>query len=209
MRLGFKKDESVYFFLFTVISIVPFWLVKYVPSLDGPTHLYNARIITELLKGDAYISQFFALNPVIVGNSTAHFTMAFLMFIFPAWLAEKLLLSSYIIGLALSFRYFAKSVNPSGSLLYLIIFPLGFNSLFLMGYYNFCIAFIPFFLVLGYIKRHENHLGIKEILWIALLFLGIYISHAVVFVFTGLVIMLQMTILTGFSNGSATHDDLG
>jgi len=194
MKPGFRKDELVYFILFAIVSVIPFWLVKYVPSLDGPQHLYNARLITELLKGNSFISQYFTLNPVIVGNSTAHFSMAFLMFICPPWLAEKIVLTLYILGLGLSFRYFIRSIDRSGSLIYLIIFPLGFNSLFLMGYYNFCIAFIPFFLSLGFIKRNELHPGIWEFFWLALLFIGIYVSHAVVFVFTGLIIFIQMMV---------------
>jgi hypothetical protein len=192
MKLKCQKDELIWFLLFAAVSIIPFWLVKFVPSLDGPSHLYNARLINEILTGDSFITQFYRINPIVVGNATAHYTMALLMFIFPAWLSEKILLTLYIIGLALSFRYFIKSLDNSGSLLYLIIFPFGFHSLFLFGYYNFSIAFIPLFMTLGYLNRNEGHFGIRQFIWITVLLLLIYLSHAVVFVFAGLIIFLQL-----------------
>lgn len=194
MKLKFKRDEAIWFLLFLAVSLIPFWLVKYIPSLDGPTHLHNARLIHEILKADPLITQYYSLNPVLVGNSTAHYTMALLMFIFPAWLSEKFLLTFYIIGLVFSFRYFVRSSDRSGSLLYLVIIPFGFHSLFLFGYYNFSLAFIPLFFTLGFIKRKEGQWGVKEFILLILLFLAIYISHAVVFVFAGLILFIQMII---------------
>ena len=190
-RLGFKKNELIFFLIISIISILPFFLVKYVPSLDGPQHLYTARLIVELIKGNGFISQFFTFNPIIVGNLSSLYLIAILMLVFPAWLAEKLFLTLYIFGLALSFRYFIRSVLKTDSLLYLLIFPFAFTQLFMMGFYNFSVAFIPFFLALGYLKKHET-LGIREAICLAVLGLFIYVSHAIVFAFFGMIVFLQM-----------------
>jgi hypothetical protein len=184
--------ELYLFLAFSIVSILPFILVKYVPSLDGPQHLYTARLIAELLQGDELITRFFMLNPVIVGNLGSQYILAFLLFAFPAWLAEKIFVSFFIIGLALSFRYFIRSMAKPGTLLYLLIFPFAFTSLFMLGYYNFSLAFIPFFLCLGYTIRHEKRPGIKEILMMVTLILLIYLTHAIVFMFFILIIILQM-----------------
>ncbi len=197
-RIGYKKVELFFFLAFSLISIIPLCLVKYIPSLDGPQHLYTARLIAELIKGNEYISQFYRFNPIMVGNMSSLYIMGFLMLVFPAWLAEKIFLSLYIIGLALSFRYFIRSVQKTDSLLYLLIFPFAFTSLFMLGYYNFCVAFIPFFFALGYLKKNESGLGIRQAVILAVFCLLIYLSHAVVFVFFGMIIFLQMVFDLGY-----------
>lgn len=176
--------------LFIIAAILPFLLVRYVPSLDGPQHLYNARLTAELIKGNEFIAQFFRFNPVLIGNLSAIYIMAVLMLIFPAFIAEKILLVCYVIGLVIAFRYFLRSMTKSVPVTCLLILPLGFNSLFMLGYYNFCLAFIPFFFALGFLRRHERRIGLKEFVWLAILGLVIYLTHAIVFVFYGAVIML-------------------
>lgn len=184
--------ESMLFGLFLVGSIIPFFLVRYVASLDGPQHLHNARLIVELIKGNEYLAEYFSFNPVIVGNLSSLYILAALLFIFPAWLAEKIFLSLSIIGLALSFRYFIRSMQKPASNLYLLIFPFGFTSLFMMGYYNFSLAFIPFFLSLGYIRKHGASMDLRKLVILFLLILLIYLSHALVVAFFGFIIALHM-----------------
>ncbi len=188
----FKNIELYFFLIFSIVSILPFFLVKYVPSLDGPQHLYSARLISELIRDNEFISQFFRFNTVLVGNLSGQFILACLLFLFPAWMAEKLFLSAYVIGLALAFRYFIKSMGNKDSLLYLLIFPFSFTSLFMLGYYNFSIAFIPFFLALGCIQQEPDIFSFRRMLILAILCFLIFISHAVVFVFFGVIILLQM-----------------
>lgn len=183
--------ELSLFLVFSTVAVLPFFLVRFVPSLDGPQHLYTARIIHELLLGDEFMHTFFRLNPLPVGNLGSQYLMALLLFIFPAWIAEKIFLSLCLIGLALSFRYFIKSVSCHGSLIYLMIFPFGFTSLFMFGYYNFSLAFIPFFIALGYFNKLENRYLMRDVLILMMLCILIYFAHAIVFIFFLLIIFLQ------------------
>lgn len=194
-----KYTEIFFFLLFSISAVLPFLLVKYIPSLDGPQHLYNARLLAELWKGNEFIGQYFTFNPVLVGNMSSLYILAALMLIVPAWIAEKILLSLYIIGLALSFRYFIRSMQKQGSLVYLLIFPFGITSLFILGYYNFCLAFIPFFLALGYIRKYENRTGLKQLVVLMLLILLVYITHALVFIFFGFIISMHLIFDMGFT----------
>jgi hypothetical protein len=68
----------------------------------------------------------------------------------------------------------------------------------MLGYYNFSVAFIPFFSALGYLKRHETSLGMRKVVFLAILCLLIYLSHAVVFVFFGLIMFLQLVFDLGY-----------
>lgn len=189
---AFRLIEPILFIAFSVIVIIYFFGHRYVASLDGPQHLYTARLISELFQGDDFISTYFRFNPLIVGNLSSPYIMAFLMLFFPAWIAEKIYLICYVIGLAWSFRYLVKSITPTVSLLYLSIFPFAFSSLFMLGYYNFCLAFIPLFVTIGYFIRHEKALKFRHILTLLVLSTLLYITHAVVFVMFGMLIAGMM-----------------
>ncbi len=192
MRLNFKREllsSRLFFFAFLLLSIIPLFFHKYYVSLDGPQHLYNANILVELLKGNSSISEFFKINSVIVGYWSGHFFLAFFRFFFSAWLAEKLFIMSYIVSIAFSFRYLINSVNKENNYMSILIFPFAYSMYFMMGYYSFSIAFIPFFLTFGYLIRHSKF-NKKNILIFGLLLLFSFLSHAFVFALTGISIFL-------------------
>lgn len=179
-----RNHERWFFLFFLIISLLQLWMTKFIPSLDGPQHLYNANVMVELLKGNELMRSFFDINEVIVGYWTGHFFLAFFKLFFPAWLAEKLFLTTYVIALVYSFRYLVKSINfQKGNFVSFLIFPFAYHSYLLLGYYSFSIAAIFFFLALAYwIRNHEN-LTLKRILIFGLLSLGVFLSHGLVFVF--------------------------
>lgn len=179
-----QSYEKWIFLLFLIISLLQLWLVKYIPSLDGPQHLYNANVMVELLKGNELMRSFFDINDVIVGYWTGHFFLAFFKLFFPAWLAEKLFLTTYVIAMAFSFRYLVRSLNPmKGNFVSFLIFPFIYHSYLLLGYYSFSIAAIFFFLAFAYWIRNRSKMNLKQILIFGMLVLGIFLSHGLVFVF--------------------------
>jgi len=185
-----RNEAWVYALLFA-IGLLPVWIFKYVPSLDGPQHLYNANVIIQLLKGSDLFSEFFRINEVVVGYWTGHFTLTLFNLFLPAWLAEKFFLSAYVLGMVFSFRYLVLSIYPEKqNLLVFLVFPFVFHSYLLMGYYSFSIAAIFFFWALGYYIRHHDHLGGKEMMLFAGLVLGVFLSHALVFLFFGAAFMV-------------------
>ena len=135
------RNESWVFALLCIVSILPFWIVRYVPSLDGPQHLYNSHVILQVLQGSEIFREFFRINEVVVGYWTGHFALSFFNLFFPAWLAEKFFLSAYVVGVVFSFRYLVRSIYPEKqNLLVYLIFPFVFHSYFMMGYYSFSIG---------------------------------------------------------------------
>lgn len=145
-----KNEKTVYLF-FMLLSLLQFWSSKYVPSLDGPQHLYNANVLVQLINGSSFFDQFFSVNEVLVGYWSGHFFLTFFKFFLPAWLAEKMFLSLYLISFVLSFRYLVRSVNQSRTnFVSYLAFLFAFHSYFLLGYYSFSIAAIFVFLSFGY-----------------------------------------------------------
>ncbi|HRW20499.1 MAG TPA: hypothetical protein P5509_00865, partial [Bacteroidales bacterium] len=90
--LSNKNTELIVFLLLALANGFYLVMYKYIPSLDGPQHLYNSNVIVELVKGNDFFKQFFQINNVLVGYWNAHAVLSLYNFIFPSWLAEKLFL---------------------------------------------------------------------------------------------------------------------
>ncbi len=181
-----KNEKTVYLF-FMLLSLLQFWSSKYVPSLDGPQHLYNANVLVQLINGSSFFDQFFSVNEVLVGYWSGHFFLTFFKFFLPAWLAEKMFLSLYLISFVLSFRYLVRSVNQSRTnFVSYLAFLFAFHSYFLLGYYSFSIAAIFVFLSFGYWIRNQENFTWKNTIVLALLWFAIFLSHGLVFAIFGL-----------------------
>ena len=190
--------EKYLFLLFALLNLLPLFLVKYTSSLDGPQHLYVSRAIVELWKSNELFEQFFKINNIIVGNWTGHFLLSVYHFFLPGWIAEKLLLATYMIGLAYSFRFLIFSINNKRSFASFLIFPFTYTTLYHLGYYNYCFATAALLLAFGYWLRIENKLNITNFFVFLMLVVLVYLSHFFVFVFFGF--SLALYILVSFLN---------
>jgi hypothetical protein len=190
--------EKYFFFSIAILQMVPYYMLGFIPSMDGPQHLHNTQVLIELAKSNAFIQSFYTLNPVLVGYWTQPFVMSMFNLFMPAIMAEKLMISVYLLGLAYAFRYLIKSLNPDAGFLTILIIPFSFTFFFQQGYYSFSIAFIFFFWALGYYIRNAGTLKV----WLGLMVLMfmIFLSHSLVFVVFGLsmVIFILMEFITGF-----------
>jgi len=70
------RKEAWFFGFFMVLSLLHFWLTRYVPSLDGPQHICNANVIDQLVKGNPLFEKFYSINPVLVGYWSGHFFLS-------------------------------------------------------------------------------------------------------------------------------------
>jgi hypothetical protein len=198
--------------LFILISMGQIWLTRYVPSLDGPQHLYNANVLVRLFTGNDFFGEYFRINPVVVGYWTGHFTLGFFKLFFPAWLAEKLFLTAYVLGMFFSFRYLIRSIQPEKSnLLVFLIFPFIFHNYLVLGYYAFSIAFIFLFLAFGYWIRKRERFGWKEMAVFGAIGMGIFLSHALVFLFFGVsfVFFFLVTTASAIISGKTSWSVIG
>ncbi|MBE9492608.1 MAG: hypothetical protein IMY70_06965, partial [Bacteroidetes bacterium] len=177
--------EEILFFLFGIISVLHFFFLKFVPSLDGPQHLYTSSVIVELVKSNDTIKEFFTFNDLIVGNWVGHFLLSLFNFFLSAQFAEKIFLVVYVFGIAYAFRYLIKSILGYVPYHAVIIYPFAFTVLFLQGYYNYSFAFIFLFVSLGFWVRIKDHLNLKNGIIFLLLQLLLFLSHIFVFVLYG------------------------
>jgi hypothetical protein len=189
--------ERNVFYLVLVFSISMLFTVKFYPSMDGPCHLYNSNIISQLIEGNSFaLKNFFVLNNTILPNWVSYIILSAFNSFLPAWLAEKILLVIYITGISISFRLLIKQLSPDNFSLSIFIFPFANSFLFHLGFYNYCLSFVFLFLTLSYwLKYYETNTILKYLGLLVLLMLT-YLSAILTFFYLGLCLGLFTVLFT-------------
>ncbi len=124
-----------------VIALLQVWWPQYYVTGDGPCHVYNANMLKDVWIGkDAgFYLQYYELNLRPDPNWCSHVILAGLQFLFNGIIAEKILISIYLM-LAVSGFYKLAGMNGSNKWGALLIFILLFNHPFSKGFYNFSLS---------------------------------------------------------------------
>ncbi|MDQ3052015.1 MAG: hypothetical protein M3Q95_14125 [Bacteroidota bacterium] len=145
---------SVFIFL---VALAPVWGFLYFPTVDGPAHLYNARIIRELLWGDAIIyAPFFNFNQELVPNWTGHLIAVVTGVVLPVWLVEKITVLLIVAGVPAGIYSLSRAFGalPSWQLLFLL--PFLYTITLYLGFFNFMLALALMFFTLSWMVRWEE-----------------------------------------------------
>lgn len=181
---GGEKRLRRLFFALALLYVLPFWTVRYLPTVDGPCHAYNAWILRQYGNVEEYplFQQYYDINWRPYPNWVSHATMALLMFVVPPLAAEKLLVSGYVVLFLGGAWYLAGAVRPRERWLAFLAFPFTYHQLFQFGFYNFSISLALFLFVLGYWWRHRAGPKLAFAVKINLLLWLCYFSHILSFV---------------------------
>ncbi len=181
------KKEKLLFYTCILLNALPILLFRFFPSMDGPAHLYNANILRQLWLGQSEVlQQWYAVNPALIPNWTSHFLLAVFGLVLPAFLAEKLLLLLYVIGLPLAFRGLVTRLAPGQKVLVYLIFPFVYHYLFCLGFYNLALSIILLFAGLSITVQQIRAPTTRGWIAQAVLFTATYFTHP--FSFTLLVL---------------------
>src|SRR5213080_1705702 len=166
-QIGPQRDERWLLALYAtlaLLSLVPFWTVHYLPTVDGPCHTYNSWVL--LHHGDPrypLFGQYYKINAEPYPNWIGHAALALLTLPAGAW-------------------YLAGSVRPGNRWLALLALPFVFNFLFQFGFYNFSISLGLFLFIVGFWWRHRDRPGSPVyVAGINLLLALCYFSHILSF----------------------------
>jgi hypothetical protein len=161
--------------------LIAIWSVAGFMTQDGPTHLYNAWILTRSFATDSAYHDYFTVQWQPLPNWAGHLALALLVKLISPWSADRIMMSLTLVGFSASLVWLRWRVRGdqgivAGSLLAAIIglsFPwlLGFNS-FLLG----C-CLLPITLGVWWVGRDRFELRRLAVL-AALLVLG-YFGHLV------------------------------
>ncbi len=165
--------------------------------MDGPAHLYNSRLIYELFFGGTEsVRTFYDLTEIPVPNWLGHLMLAASLTVLPAFLAEKVVLLTYLVGLPYAFRWLIKVISPYNIEYSFFILPFCYSYLFTLGFYNYSLALILMFLALA-AWISSDHTGHTQRIQFGLAGLLILLYFAHIFVFGLTLIMLALYIVIG------------
>jgi len=179
--LEFTKRNGLKIIIFCLILVylIPIWIVTYLPTQDGPSHLYNAKILKEYNNPNYKFNEYYDINLKILPNWFSHTFLAGLMFIVPPLIAEKLLISIYVILFPLSLFYLINAVNRGNITFGVLAFPFIYNYLFHMGFYNFVISIPFFFFAMGYWWKNRDSFRYGNVIILNLLIWLVFFCHLV------------------------------
>ena len=93
-------------------------------------------------------------------------------------IAEKVLLTLYVLFFMLALRYAVMSISPVSHPLAFLGFPLIYNRSMHMGFYSFIFSLAVFLICMGYWVRHNSRISqTQEFAWLATLSLLLYLTH--------------------------------
>lgn len=162
-----------------LLYMLPFWVVRYIPTVDGPCHTYNAWILRQYGNVERYprFQQYYEISAKPYPNWSGQAVMALLMVAVPPRVAEKLLVSGYVLLFLGGAWYLAGAVRPGERWLAFLAFPFAWHQLFQFGFYNFALSVALFQIALGFWWRHRERPGLRFAVEINLLLWLCYFSH--------------------------------
>jgi hypothetical protein len=172
-----RHGEAVIFWAIVLAYLLPVWLFRYVPTQDGPSHVFNALVIKNY---DDY-ADVFAIRPEPLPNWTSHLLLAGLMFLLPPLIAEKVLVSLYIVGFAAAVRSFLGTFGERCRPLSWAALLFVYHRCFWLGFYNYCLGLVLFWTILAYGLRRRNTLHVPQAVVLMFLLTAAYFTHLVSF----------------------------
>lgn len=138
--------SDLWYFFLLLAQVLLAWLLPYFPTQDGPSHLYNAAILHDLLNGGSEWGEYFTYQLKATHNLGFNLIVSPLLFLVKPLVAEKIFLTIYILLMGFSVRYFIRTFAPEKHLtVQLLVVPVIFNFTLMMGFYSYSIA-VPVFL---------------------------------------------------------------
>jgi hypothetical protein len=176
-----RHPETVAFGALALLYVLPLWSFRYLPTQDGPSHLDNAQILKDYGDPGAGYQPFYEIRPDPLPNLTSHLLLVGLLYVAPPLWAEKILVSLYVLGFAAAFRYFLGAFGDRCRPLSWAGLLLVYDRCFWMGFYNYCLALVLLWLILGFCLRQRQGSQLHHALVLMALFTVAYFTHLMVF----------------------------
>ena len=174
------SGETLLFWLLVILHLAPIWAFPFIPTQDGPGHQEVAFVLRQYDQPEAgLLRQYYLPNREALPNWFVFFLMSKALAFVSVPVAEKILLTGYVLLLPLSVRYALRAIDPRAAFLAVLAFPFTFNFLFQMGFFNFCFSLPAFFFALGYWLQAPERMTLGRTCGLAALVLWVYFCHPV------------------------------
>ena len=177
----YTQIKPLFFWLVLAIHLIPVWESQYFLTGDGPSHVYNAKVVLDYVQNHNwdFYREYYSFNTYPEPNWMSHFLLAGMLTVLPDFLADKLLVTIYILVFGLSWRFLIRQINPANTLILLAGLPFIFHRTFQMGFYNYALGIAGMMLVVAYWLKNRSTLNTKKSVLLSILFLLIYFCHPV------------------------------
>ncbi len=193
--------------LLTIASIVPVWIVRILPMQDIWQHLALVDVIHNYWAPGSVYPDYFLLPDVPKPNLFYYFVTSLIGYATPTLeIANKIVLTLYVIAFPLGFLYLLRSFGRS-KWLSLFAFPFIFNAMFYLGFVSFFLAMPMMFMATGayrrFVSANDERAALPDGILATLFLVLIYFTHAHVFLLTCLLMgVLWLLYVEGFWDGA-------
>ncbi len=171
------RTADLLFAVLLLAAPLPIWVVAHVPTQDGASHV---ETVTALLRWwhSPLLQREYLPNLGLQPNWLTQVLFAGLLQLAPAAVAEKLLLTGYVVLFAVGFRLALPSTER-GRWASLGAFPFIYSFAFHMGFWNFTYGLALFLVVVGCWRRWSRRWTAGRVLALAALLVLAYFTHSV------------------------------
>lgn len=164
-----------------IALLLPVWLNRYFLTGDGPCHVYNARVLLDwwLGRNQPFYAEYYELNRLIVPNQFVHGVLALLQLGLPGVVAEKVLLSLYVVGFATGMRYLLRTIRPGAEFLVYPALPFIMSRPMLMGFLNYSFSIVGCLWLAAFWLRRREASRLSTAAWLSIGLLLEYLMHPV------------------------------
>jgi hypothetical protein len=176
-----ERWPALLFGLLAVLYLLPIWSVHHLPTVDGPSHLYNTWVMAHLDDRTLYprFAATFEIDERPLPNWFSSAALLVLFRVVAPVTAEKVLVSAYVIVLLASFWYLAGAVSRERRWLAFLGFPFVYSLFLVMGFYNFCWSLAFYMLAVGLWWRRRGAPNLRTACGLNAVLLLCYFSHVV------------------------------
>jgi hypothetical protein len=161
--------------------LIAIWTVPGFSTQDGPTHLYNAWILSRSFGPDSPYQAYFQVRWQPLPNWAGHLALAGLVRVVSPGTADRIMITMTLIGFAVALVWLRWKVRgeeamPGTCLLIVILAP---NFLWLLGFTSFLLGCCVLPITLGVWWSGRDCLGTGRLVTLAILIILGYFCHLV------------------------------
>ena len=177
--------ESLPGFLTLAVLLAPallaIWVIPWFVTQDGPAHVYNAQVLADSFDPHAPSREVYTISWKPIPNWMGHIVLAGLVSWLPAWVADRMMTSATLMGLAAATLWLRWRVAGGRGLVSaaFLCALLAMNFAWLMGFTSFLLGSCLFPITLGVWWGGRYRLSIARALGLSVLLCVGYFCHLV------------------------------
>jgi hypothetical protein len=183
-----------------VLLILPVWCSPLVATQDGPSHLYNASIVSESLAGGGPSTALYEVGWKPLPNWAGTLVLVGLLNVLPLSLIPRVMLTITGAAPLLAALWFRKQTGRTGGIVWIGAFAgcLATGRAWVMGFESFSLGAAAAIAVIAFYEQGRDRLNLLRSLGIAALLAFTYFCHPVPWAFA--VVAIGALSLIGSSN---------